>query len=297
MSLEFVIEAIKAKRCLPFLGAGASAGYSMEGREVPGIPLGGKLCEKIAAACGYPNGSTNDLARVAEYFVFRKSGRRDELENLIRTEIRNVTQPRPIHTTLAQLDKIHFVLTSNYDELLEMELIRYGRDLTKHFYDLQNPKTGHFKCSPFINSPSIILHKMHGTVESPRSMVITQSDYIRYLANLNDPDRGMPEFFRKTIIPNFHLLFLGYSLEDWNFRVIWEGVLANYRETAMDLKSYALLRNPSDFQREFWLERKVKLIDCELTDFARELAREFNLEVPQLGIVNKEPGAPGGAMP
>jgi hypothetical protein len=70
MSLEFVIEAIKAKRCLPFLGAGASAGYSMEGREVPGIPLGGKLCEKIAAACGYPNGSTNDLSPVRGVFRF-----------------------------------------------------------------------------------------------------------------------------------------------------------------------------------------------------------------------------------
>lgn len=86
MSLELIIDAIKAKRCLPFLGAGASAGYTVEGREVPGIPLGGKLGETIAAACDYRNGSTYDLARVAEYFVFKKSGRRDELEKLIKDE-------------------------------------------------------------------------------------------------------------------------------------------------------------------------------------------------------------------
>ncbi len=128
-------------------------------------------------------------------------------------------------------------------------------------------------------------------------MVITQSDYIRYLANLNDPDRGMPEFFRKVIIPDFNLLFLGYSLEDWNFRVIWEGVLANYRDAGMDLKSYALVRNSSDFQREFWSDRKVKLIDCDLTDFARKLASEFNLEIPQLGITKTPPDTHGGAVP
>lgn len=297
MSLELIIDAIKAKRCLPFLGAGASAGYTVEGREVPGIPLGGKLGETIAAACDYRNGSTYDLARVAEYFVFKKSGRRDELEKLIKDEIRQITQPRPIHTALAQLPHIRFILTSNYDELLETELNRYGRDLTKHFYDLQNPKTGHFRGSMLSEPPSIVLHKMHGTVEQPRSMVVTQTDYIRYLANLSDPDRGMPEFFRKTVIPEFNLLFLGYSLEDWNFRVIWEGVLANYRDAAQDLKSYALLRNPSEFQREFWSERKVKLIDCDLTEFARARAQEFNLEIPQLGIAKAPATGQGGAAP
>ena len=73
-------------------------------------------------------------------------------------------------------------------------------------------------------------------------------------------------------------------------------MLANYRETGMVLKSYALLKNPSDFQREFWSERKVKLIDCDLTDFARILAREFNLEIPQLGIGKTPSETDGGAM-
>jgi hypothetical protein len=297
MSLEAIIEAIRDGQCLPFLGAGASAGYSVNGSDVRGIPLGSMLGEKIAAACDYSNGATYDLARIAEYFVFRKSGRRDELENLIKTEIRGVTQPRPIHTALAQLSQVYWVITSNYDELLEMELNRYGRDVTKHFYDMQNPKTAHFRGSIRPKPPSIVLHKMHGTVEQPKSMVITQSDYVHYLTNLNDPDRGMPEFFRKTIIPECNLLFLGYSLEDWDFRVIWEGVLANYRDAGTDLKSYALLKNPSEFQREFWSDRKIKLIDCDLSEFARRLAHEFNLEIPQLGIAKTQPDAPAGTTP
>jgi len=52
-----------------------------------------------------------------------------------------------------------------------------------------------------------ILHKMHGCVTDPESMVITESDYIQYLTNLNDADRGMPEVFRKNIIPQYTLLF------------------------------------------------------------------------------------------
>lgn len=294
-SIEFhpVMDAIKGKRCLPFLGEGASAGYSVGGREVPGIPRGGKLGEKIANACGYTNGSTYDLARVAEYFVYSKNGNRDDLEELISTEIAQVNQPRPLQTALAQLEEVRFVITSNYDNLLESELRRYQRKLTKHYYDLQNPKTGHFNVNPFIKPPEIVLHKMNGTVEHPRSMVITQSDYIRYLANLNDPDRGMPEFFRKTIIPSFNLLFLGYSLEDWNFQVIWEGVLANYRDAGTQLESYAILKLPADpqtagFLRTFWTRRNITLIDCDLTEFAVELAKAFKLDLPQLDILKGE---------
>jgi hypothetical protein len=58
LELKPIIEAIKAERCLPFLGAGASAGYLGKDGEVSGILLGGELGKKIAAACDYRNGST-----------------------------------------------------------------------------------------------------------------------------------------------------------------------------------------------------------------------------------------------
>ena len=291
MSLDLIIDAIRSERCLPFLGAGASASYSRNGVEVPGIPLGGRLGEMIAQACDYHNGSTYDLANVSEYYVYRKNGRREELETLLADQITRVTQPRPIHSVLAQLHQVRFVITSNYDQFLEVEFHRYGRRLTKHVHDPQNPKTGHCDARLFIKAPEVVLHKMHGTVEQPRSMVITQSDYIRYLAHLTDPDRGMPEFFRKYVIPQHTLLFLGYSLADWNFRVIWEGVLASHRDSGTQIESYAVVRQPSDFQRNFWAKRNVILIDYDLTELAKTLAQEFNLEIPQLGIAKKQGGA------
>ena len=285
MSLDPILKAIVDGRCLPFLGAGASASYFSDGREIPGIPTGGGLAELLARTANYRNGPTYDLARVAEYLVYTNNGQRDELERLIAREISQVSEPRPIHTALAQLSTVHFVITSNYDQLLEFEAGRYRRQLRKHYHDLQNPKTGHFTANVFGLDPSeLILHKMHGTVENPRSMVITQSDYIRYLANLNDSNRGMPDLFRRTVIPNFVLLFLGYGLEDWNFRVIWEGVLAQYHDTGTQIQSYALVRKPSDFQIGFWRARHIDVLDYDLTDFAATLARRFGLELPQLGI-------------
>ena len=91
----------------------------------------------------------------------------------------------------------------------------------------------------------------------------------------------MPVYFRQTVLPQRTVLFLGYSLEDWNFRVIWEGVLSDYGNKT---DSYALVKSSSEFQKYFWAKRNIKIIDLDLTDFAIKLAGHFDLEIPQLGI-------------
>jgi len=288
VDLDQIFTIIQDRQCLPFLGAGASADYTVGATQVPGVPLGGKFTQLILDKCrslgGSVNGSPPDLLTAAEYLVYLQSGSRNGLESLIATEIARVTRPRPIHTVLAQLSEIGVIITTNYDQLLETEIGKYGRPLIKHVYDPYNPRTGVYYQRFPVESPNIVLHKMHGTVEQRATMVITQSDYIRYLANLTDPERGMPEYFRKTVIPNQSLLFLGYSLRDWNFRVIWEGVLSHYAEIGTQLMSYAVVRQPTDFDRYYFRNRNIVLIDGDLTEFAKELARKFDLEIPQLGI-------------
>lgn len=125
---------------------------------------------------------------------------------------------------------------------------------------------------------------MNGTIEEPESMVITESDYISYLANLYDKDRSMPEYFRKTWIPFCTLLFLGYNLADWNFRVIWEGVLPGYAQQALRNEAFALVMGSTQFQRKYWSGRNVNVFDGDLTEFSVQMAEHFNLEIPQLGI-------------
>ncbi len=193
-------------------------------------------------------------------------------------------EPRPIHTVLAQLDQIKAIITTNYDVILENELLKYNRILNKHVYRVRKTDTGHFNPKPFPEKGDIYLHKMHGTVDEPESMVITKSDYIYYLANLNDIDRGMPEYFRRTLINNCRLLFLGYGLEDWNFQVIWEGVLAGYHRDFYPNEAFAIVKKPAPRHKEYWLKRNIKLIDCDLTLFAKELAKKFKKGIPQLGI-------------
>lgn len=291
--LQLIFKAIETGKCLAFLGAGACTPFykdTAQKEEIPGLPSGEQLAKILAKECAYQNGSTYDLPEVAEYFLYRHSGDRDRLERAIQEQIQVHCVPRPIHTVLSQLNQIKIIITTNYDNLLEHELDRYNRKLRKHVYNPRDSKTGHFQGTIFFEDLDIILHKMHGSIDIPGSMVITQSDYIQYLANLNDIDRGMPEYFRKTMIPQCTLLFLGYSLMDWNFRVIWEGVLANYATRHVRKASYAIVRQPGRILTSYWAKRYIEIIDAELTEFAIELANYFKLEIPQLGLKEQPEG-------
>ena len=291
--LKLIFNAIESGRCLAFLGAGACTAFRRpNGEDEPGLPAGKQLAQWLAEKCQYTNGSVYDLFKVAEYFLYAHAGDRELLEGALREKIQIHCPPRPIHTALAQLAPIKIIITSNYDTLLEQELFRCNRRLIKHVYNSQNPKTGLFEgpvAAHEFGEMDVVLHKMHGSIDEPGSLVITQSDYIRYLANLLDRDRGMPDYFRRWMIPRHTLLFLGYSLEDWNFQVIWDGVLAS-QVSARD--AYAIMRHPSHFQKKYWSRRHVEILDLDLTEFARRLAERFNLEIPQLGLTKKPVGGP-----
>ena len=287
--LKLIFNAIESGKCLAFLGAGACTEYKDQNDEtVPGLPTGLKLAEVLASECEYTtNGKSHDLPNIAEYFIYTQNGDREKLARIIQREIAIGCPSRPIHTVLAQLYPIKVIITSNYDTLLETEINKFGRILTKNVYKRNGSQNAHFQGTIFFEERDIILHKMHGTIEEPDSMVITQSDYIRYLSNLNDPDRGMPDYFWKIIIPQFTLLFLGYSLDDWNFRVIWEGVLSKHHALGIHKISYALVKDSDHFKKSYWEARKIKILNLDLTEFAVKLAEHFNLEIPQLGIEKK----------
>jgi hypothetical protein len=59
--------------------------------------------------------------------------------------------------------------------------------------------------------------------------------------------------------------------------------------------SYAVVKKPTDFQKTFWLSRKVKILEGDLTEFAIKLAERFDLEIPQLGITKKDQPSSGTA--
>jgi len=284
-NLNHILDILKDSECLAFLGAGAGSEFNdFKGNNVPGLPRGAQLAKTLAEQCNSPQNLNGDLAKTAEYFLFKKGGDRQILVNAVRDEIlKPGCEPRPIHYALAQLKPVKIVITTNYDRMMEEAAQKY-RKLIWHFYDRFSSQNARFDHPPSLKDDEVVVYKMHGTVEKPESMVITESDYIFYLAHIYDRERGIPDFFRKTWLPYCTLLFLGYSLEDFDFKVIWEGMLSDYRLYNPNKKAFALVKDMDDYKIDFWRDRNIKVIKYDLTDFSRDLALHFKLDIPQLDI-------------
>ena len=69
------------------------------------------------------------------------------------------------------------------------------------------------------------------------------------------------------------MLFLGYSLKDWNLRVILRGIIAR-QELGTDWWSVQV--NVSELERRFWESRgRVRLFDHALAGFVARLQEEM----------------------
>jgi pterin-4a-carbinolamine dehydratase len=81
-------------------------------------------------------------------------------------------------------------------------------------------------------------------------------------------------------------LFLGYSLNDWNLRVILKNVRSDaaVRRGKVDqsdkkLNSWAIQTNPSELETSLWRKREIDIFDMAIDDFAAELADAAKIKI------------------
>ncbi|MBZ5525312.1 MAG: SIR2 family protein [Acidobacteriia bacterium] len=71
---------------------------------------------------------------------------------------------------------------------------------------------------------------------------------------------------------NSKLLFLGYSLRDWNLRVILRRL---HRSRRLPIHSWAVLLNPENAEEQFWSRNNVEILNSPLADFIEGLTAEL----------------------
>ncbi len=64
----------------------------------------------------------------------------------------------------------------------------------------------------------------------PESLVLTEDDYLNFLVNISKDKDLLPYQIRKAMAGT-SLLFLGYRISDWDFRVLFRGI-ASYVENS-----------------------------------------------------------------
>jgi hypothetical protein len=254
----------------------------------------GDLAARLASRFSYP-GDAAELTRVSQYVaIMQGSGPLwDELHALIETG----AQPTPIHRFFASLPPVlrergvphQLLVTTSYDLALEAAFLEVGEEFDVVSYIAAGPNRGKFcHISPngtarLIDLPNTyatelslekrtVILKLHGQVDRGperewESFVVTEDDYIDYLSR-SDVAGAVPVALAAKLRRS-HFLFLGYTMADWNLRVIlnrlWSDQPLSYRSWAVQPKAQLI-------EREFWKRRDVDVHDLPLERYVETLA-------------------------
>src|SRR6185295_12946212 len=106
------------------------------------------------------------------------------------------------------------------------------------------------------------------------SFVVTEDDYIDYLAQ-SDLGNALPVGLGAKLRRS-HFLFLGYSMTDWNLRVVLNRL---WGDEGLTYRSWAVDPEPKPLEREFWRARDVDVLELPLDAYVDSLARALGLEL------------------
>lgn len=224
-ALDLVADGVRKQQCILFLGAGVHApppegsglAYPAELRP----PSGSALSRELALACGlqdrHPSEDAAHLQRVALFFEIERS--RHQLVEAVRASVQDGRQPSPMLRALAQLD-FPLIITTNYDQLLETALAEAGKRPRVAVYTPELEPTTDYR-DPTPEHP--VVFKIHGDIDHPQSLVITDEDYIQFVLRMSNKDPYDPvPLTLKFYLTGWTTLFVGYSLLDYNLRLLFK---------------------------------------------------------------------------
>ncbi len=262
-----LLASIEYGECTPFLGPGVTASL---------LPSPLDLAGRLAAKYHYPYPATESLPRVAQFVAAggERILRRELIGWLVEGFRRRMELPpgparglseaiaaarwpacarelfeNEIHGQLADLG-LPLYVTTNFDNFMTLALQdRLGADRirreTVKWRDTVSAEAGppHFDLDapPTAEAP-VVLH-LFGADEDPPTMVLTEDDYLTYLAHIA---RDFQYLFPTSIqaqLASTSLLFLGYRPQDLDLKVILRGLLPNL-DLAPDVRHVAVQVEP-----------------------------------------------------
>ena len=212
--------------------------------------------------------------------------------------------PGDVHRFLAALPPLlrerglphQLVVTTAFDLALEHAFREAGEEFDLVSYVASGPTRGRFvhiapdgraavidRPNTYVDELSLerrtIVVKLHGRVDSTperrwESFVVTEDDHIDYLAQTAIGD-VLPASL-SAALQRSHLLFLGYTMSDWNLRVVLNRL---WGDRVLTYRSWAVQPEPRPLEREFWRRRDVDVLEYPLDDYVAALARHPELRI------------------
>ncbi len=279
---DSLIGTIRDGNCTPFLGAGACAGA---------IPLGSEIAQKWAQEHNYPLKDSWDLTCVAQCLSIKRYPEfpKDKMVRLLQTiPPPDFNAPDEPHGVLADLP-LPIYITTNYDDFM-VKALRSRR---------RNPRRELCRWNPFLSDlPSVfdrgsgdevsvanpVVFHFHGHDKVTESLVLTEDDYLDFLVSISKDPEIIPRQIEKALAST-SLMFIGYRLADWSFRVLFRGIIGSLPRSLGRIRiTVQLVPDPGEgftpeqvqrYLEDYFARDNVRVYWGKARNFARDLRKHW----------------------
>jgi len=255
---KLLSDKLKQGDVIAFLGSAVSKTYKdrRTNKTYFGIKMASEIVKDLSEKKMYIK---PDMNFEQAFFSIKYKEERNEVERLLQGYIKTHNMnPLPAHSILAGLDFSAY-LTTNFDNLLEKAL-----DKQKDYSVIINDKD--VSRWQMKNKTPII--KLHGCISRPDTMIACEDEYRPLISR-----EPVLASLIKVLLSNKVILFCGFSLSDVDFRVAYQelkDILGNYMP-----KSYAIVYDFTEYEKNYWEQQGVILIKSDLTEFLKKLRNAY----------------------
>ena len=200
--------------------------------------------------------------------------------------------PEP-HAVLARLP-FRLYVTTNPDALLETALVAAGK--TDPFVNLcpwnENVVAATDETLGFdaLLPERPLVYHLFGCVAQPDSLVLTEDDYFEFLLKFKMNQRQIPSAVLRGLTDKA-LLFLGFRLDDWNFRVLFRSIMSQEGGRRRNRFAHIAVQiDPEDgrveepelarrYLKKYFGEARIDIYWGNVDDFMAELNEHWASEV------------------
>jgi hypothetical protein len=306
-----LLNSITQGRCTAILGAGLLE---------PLLGPMNELAKRWADAYEFPlePHEREDLPQVTQYLAVNQDPRfpRDKLAEYLRNEVvrnfgsrlpealrdpqsaqldelleaagkvsreANLAEP---HRVLAELP-FSIYLTTNPDNLLESALSAAGRApqvVICPWNDYVERTLETYDDEPNAQHP--LVYHLFGRLREPDSLVLTEDDYFDFLIGVTRNNKLIPDVVRGALADTA-LLFLGFQMDDWSFRVLFRTLMSQQGRTRRSHYAHVAVQiNPQEghilvperarqYLETYFQGAKISIYWGSVEDFIQELRQQM----------------------
>ncbi|HSK04619.1 MAG TPA: effector-associated domain EAD1-containing protein [Kofleriaceae bacterium] len=282
-----LIASIDKKKCTPVIGPSACQDERLDSTTI---------AAEWAVKWKYPFPDQGDFTRVSQFLALTRHRLwpHDEIQQRYKAASPpDFQDPEEPHALLADL-KLPLYLTTRYDDFMLQALAHRGITATRAFprwkeklRDQAFPPAVPAEGPPAVPAEGPLVYHLFGHHELLTSMVLTEDDCFNFFASVVADERLFPPVVT-TALGGTSLLFIGYGVLDWDFRLLVHTLLKSLTAQNYQFGVIAVqlppetLREPQRAQVETYLKNflettnfKIRIYWGDTRAFMRELRRRW----------------------